>query len=138
MAQATVEIDPSRGLGEISQFEADAEIALWDVTCLLDGRGVQRGSVVGDLAPVAGVGSVAVQAHVTIGEPGEGVGPAEVIDETMPGGIVAGVVIEMLFEAVGLVAPDGSAGGARTPSESGQRGDSYRPVDQQHRGDRED
>ena len=61
---------PIASLGEISQFEADAEIALWDVACLLDGRGVERGGVVGDLAPVAGVGRLAVQTNVTIGEPG--------------------------------------------------------------------
>ena len=86
---------------------------MWDVACLLDGRGVQRGSVVGDLAPVAGVDGAAVQTNVTIGDPGEGGGHAEVIDETMPGRVVAGVVIEMVFEAGGLVTPDGSAGGAR-------------------------
>ena len=69
--------------------------------------------MVGDLAPVAGVDRLAVQTNLTIGEPGEGAGRAEVIDETMPGPVVAGVVIEMMFEAGGLVAPDGSAGGAR-------------------------
>jgi hypothetical protein len=50
---------------------------VWDVACLLDGRGAQRGSVVDDLAPVAGVDRLAVQTNATIGEPGEGVGPAE-------------------------------------------------------------
>ncbi len=114
MAQATFALSSTRqiSLREISQFEADAEIALWDVACLLDGRGVQRGGVVGDLAPVAGVDMLVVQTNVTIGEPGEGGGLAEVIDETMPGPVVAGVVVEMMFEAGGLVAPDGSAGGA--------------------------
>jgi hypothetical protein len=59
------------------------------------------------------VDRLAVQTNVTIGEPREGGGLAEVVDETMPGPVVAGVVIEMMFEAGGLVAPDGSAGGAR-------------------------
>ena len=49
---------------------------------------------------------------VTLGDAGEGGGDAELVDEPLPCGAIADAEIEVVFEAVCLVAPDGPTGRA--------------------------
>ena len=54
---------------------------------------------------------VGLDRDVSIGDAGEGGCDAEVVDEPLPCRVVAVGVVEVVFEPVGLVAPDGSPGG---------------------------
>ncbi len=96
------------------EAEPDFESVLQRGSGVFDGRGVDRFCVLGDGCPVRrGDFMVVMDRDVTVGDAGEGGCDAEVVDEPLPPVVVAGGVVEVAFESVGLVAPDGPAGGPR-------------------------
>ena len=79
---------------------------------VLDGRGVDRCCVLGEGCPVGwGELMVVLDGDVMIGDAGEGGCDAEVVDEPLPRSVDSGGGVEVAFESVCLVAPDGPAGG---------------------------
>ena len=79
---------------------------------VFDGRGVDRGCLLGDGCPVACADQVVgLDGDVVIGYASEGGRVAEVVDEPLPTRVVAIGVVEVAFESVCLVAPDGPTGG---------------------------
>ena len=101
-------------LEQVLKLEAELDFAsvLLGRSGVFDGRGVNRFCVLGDRCPVGcGDLSVVLDLDVSIGDAGEGGCVAEVVDESLPCGVVSGGVVEVAFEPVGLVAPDGPTGG---------------------------
>ena len=79
---------------------------------VLDHCGVHRRCTLRDERPVRRSDLVVVDRDVTIGDAGEGRRGVEVFDELLPCPLIAVGVVEVVFEPVCLVAPDGSTGGA--------------------------
>ena len=108
--------DRSGACGTVSvtklEAELDFESVLWGWSGVFDGRGVYCGCALSNGCPVGWGELMVVQDRdVTIGDAGEGGCDAEVVDEPLPCGVIGGGVVEVAFEPVRLVAPDGPAGG---------------------------
>ena len=75
---------------------------------MFDGGGVDRFCVLGDGRPV-GWGELVVgpDGDVSVGDADEGGCDAEVVDQSLPRSDVVAGVVEVAFESVCLVAPDG-------------------------------
>ncbi len=96
------------------EAEIDFESVLQRGSGMFDGRGVDRSCVLGDGCPVIWAEPVVgLDGDVVIGDAGEGGRDAEIVDESLPRSVVVGGVVEVAFESVCLVAPDGPAGGPR-------------------------
>ena len=90
------------------EAEFDFESVLWGGSGVFDGRGVDRGGVLGDRCPICWAELVVVlDGDVSVGDSGEDGCDGEVVDESVPRSVVVDDVVEVAFESVCLVAPDG-------------------------------
>ncbi len=112
----TASCDPTGSLAARWMLKLEAELEFRSVlrrrSGLFDGRGVHRGGVLGNRGPV-GCGELmgVLDRDVAIGDPGEGWCHVEVVDEPLPHRVIVDGVVEVTFESVCLVAPDGPTGG---------------------------